>query len=81
MVWRRERVGRTSTVVEVGVDKERARGVDPAAVREAVGEAPAWNQRRWRRHGIEADAKEDRARSVDPTAVGEAVGEASAWTQ
>jgi hypothetical protein len=32
-------VGRTSTAVEMGAE-ERARGVDPAAVREAVGEAP-----------------------------------------
>jgi hypothetical protein len=39
-------VGRTSTAVEMGAEKERARGVDPAAVREAVGEAPAWT-RRW----------------------------------
>jgi hypothetical protein len=34
--WRRERVGRTSTVVEVGVEKEWVHGVDLAA----VGEAP-----------------------------------------
>jgi hypothetical protein len=35
-VWRRERVGRTSTAVEVGTKKERRRGMDLAAVREAI---------------------------------------------
>jgi hypothetical protein len=43
--WRRERVGRTSTVVEASTEKERARGVELAAVRKAVGEAPA--RTRW----------------------------------
>jgi hypothetical protein len=28
--------------VEASVEKERAHGVDPVAVGEAVGEAPAW---------------------------------------
>jgi hypothetical protein len=39
-VWRRERLGRTSTVVEVGAEKEPARDVDLAAIGEAVNEAP-----------------------------------------
>jgi hypothetical protein len=37
-VWWRERVGRTSMVVEVGTEKERAYNVDPVEVGEAVGE-------------------------------------------
>jgi hypothetical protein len=38
MVWWRERVGRTSMVVEVGTEKERAHNVDPTEVGEAMGE-------------------------------------------
>jgi hypothetical protein len=38
-VLRRETVGRTSMVVEVGTEKEQARGVDSMTVREAVGVA------------------------------------------
>jgi hypothetical protein len=43
--WMRERVGRTLTAVEVGVEKDRACGMDLAVVGEAGGEAPAWTQR------------------------------------
>jgi hypothetical protein len=38
-VLRRETVGRTSTVVEAGTEKEQARGVDSMTVRGAVGVA------------------------------------------
>jgi hypothetical protein len=47
-----------------------ARGVDPMA----VGEAPAWTQWWWRRHGVEADAEEERERGVNPVTIREAVG-------
>jgi hypothetical protein len=40
MVCRRERVKRTLTAVEAGVEKERACDVDPLVVREAVSAAP-----------------------------------------
>jgi hypothetical protein len=43
---RRERVGRTSTAMEVGVEKERACGVDLAAVGEAAGAASRRMRRR-----------------------------------
>jgi hypothetical protein len=49
-------VGRTSTAMEVGEEKEQARGVDPVM----VGEAPTWTQWRWRRC-VKADTKEERA--------------------
>jgi hypothetical protein len=77
-VWRRKRVERTSMAVEAGAEKEGARGVDPAAVGEAVGETPAWTQHRWRQRSIKADMEEERARSVDrPTMV----DEAPVWTR
>jgi hypothetical protein len=66
--WR-ERVGRPPTSVVAGAEKERARGVDLAAVRKAVGEASTWIQQRWRWRGIEADAEEERVHDVDPSAV------------
>jgi hypothetical protein len=37
-------VGRTLTTVEAGAEKERAHGMDLAAVEDAVGEAPAWTR-------------------------------------
>jgi hypothetical protein len=46
-MWRRERVGRTSTPMEAGAEKERVHGVDSAAVEEAV------------KRGVEADAEEE----------------------
>jgi hypothetical protein len=63
-------------VVEAGVKKKRACGVDPAA----VGEASTWTQWWWRRCSVKADVEEERAHGVDPAAVREAVGEALAWT-
>jgi hypothetical protein len=68
-VWRRERVGRTLMAVEANTKKERACSVNSAVVREAVSEAPAWIQWRWRQRGIEADAEDERAHGVDPTTV------------
>jgi hypothetical protein len=50
--WRRERVGRTSTVMEAGVEKERVRGMDLAKVGEVVGEAPALTQLRLGRRSV-----------------------------
>jgi hypothetical protein len=45
-IWRRKRVGRTSTVVEAGVEKEWERGVDLTVVDEVVGVASRRTQRR-----------------------------------
>jgi hypothetical protein len=39
MRWRR-------CIVEVDAEEEQAHGVNPTAVGEAVGEAPAWTRRR-----------------------------------
>jgi hypothetical protein len=75
----RERVGRTSTAVEVV-------GEDTTAVGEAVAwirrqwrqrgiEAVAWTQQRWRRCGVKAHAEEEWAHDVNLTAIREAVGE------
>jgi hypothetical protein len=41
-VWRTERVKWISTMVEAGMEKERARSMDLVAVGEAVTEALAW---------------------------------------
>jgi hypothetical protein len=81
MASRRERVGRTSTVVEVGM-KERAHSVDLAVVGEEVSESPVWTQWRSVRHkrgpngsqgggqcGVEANAEKERVCGMDPTAV------------
>jgi hypothetical protein len=62
-MWRRERVGITSTTVEAGAKKERVHGMDPAAIREAVdaasrrsggGAGTVWTRRRSVRcrHGL-----------------------------
>jgi hypothetical protein len=69
--WRRERVGRTSTVVDK--EKERPHGMDPVAIGEAVGEVGAWIRRWWRRHGVEVDALEEWACGMDPAVIGEAL--------
>jgi hypothetical protein len=45
MAWRRERVGRISTVVEAGAEKERVHDVDPAMVEKTVSEALTWTRR------------------------------------
>jgi hypothetical protein len=88
-VWRRERVKRTSTVVEAGAEKEQMRDVDPAAVGEAVGVASRWTRRRsgraaWTRQWSGRQSVRRRGShgggagaGVDPTVVGEAVSEAS----
>jgi hypothetical protein len=47
-------VGRTSMAVEAGAEKEQARGVDPAAVGEAVS---ATSRQTWRRSGRAAWTK------------------------
>jgi hypothetical protein len=49
--------------------------VDLAAVKEAVGEAPAWTRWQWRWHSVEVGAKEEQAHDVDSVAIGKAVGE------
>jgi hypothetical protein len=67
----RERVGRISTALEVGMEKAR-RG--PGGGRGGGRWGTVWTWRRWRWHGVEADAEEERAHSVNPTAVGEAIG-------
>jgi hypothetical protein len=73
MMWRRERVGRTLTAVEAGAKKERACGVDPTVVREAVGEVPVWTRRWSVRRDIEVDAEEEQTCDVDLAAVGEVI--------
>jgi hypothetical protein len=85
-VWRRERVGRTSMVVEVGgedpeVLSEMVVGEDPAA----VGGDPTVVSGQG---GVEADVEEERAHGMDLAVVGEAwrwmrsaVREAWRWTQ
>jgi hypothetical protein len=55
--------------VEVDVEEEWARRVDPVAIEEAVGETPTWIWQRWRRCGTEADVEEERVCDVDPAAV------------
>jgi hypothetical protein len=83
--WRRERVGRTLTVVEVV-------GEDPVAVGEAVAwtqwwwrqrgvEAVAWTQQLWRWHDIEVHEEEEQAHSVNPSAVVEAISDLPVWTR
>jgi hypothetical protein len=67
-------VGRATTVMEAGTEKERVCGVDLVPVGETIGEAPAWTDDS--QHDIEAEAKEERTHGMDPAVVGEAVSEA-----